>query len=256
METNTPTIIYAGDRDISVWVLEYLLEQGIKPAALLVSSPKKASHADKLKKLCSHLPDDLIFEGKAFREPESMARLAQLKPDYIFGIHFPYIIDKATLDMPNHGVINLHPAYLPYNRGWHTPSWAILDKTPYGATLHFMDEGIDTGDIIHQQQVKLEPEDTANRIYNKVKRLEFDVFKEAWPSLRDFTYNRIKQNPDEGTEHQKKDLASVQPLTDNEQVVIEKLRALTTNDMKEAAFFEKDGTRYHVQVEIHPIDIQ
>jgi methionyl-tRNA formyltransferase len=245
-----PTIIFAGDRDLSVWVLKFLLERGVKPVALLVSSEKKASHANEIRQLCSHLDASMIFEGKDFREPDNFATLAKLQPDYIIGIHFPYIIDKASLKMPNHGVINLHPAFLPFNRGWHTPSWALLDHTPYGATLHFMDEGIDTGDIIHQKQIEVQPDDTANTLYQKVKQLEFEVFKEAWPSLANFSYVRTKQDPSAGTEHQKKDLAAVQQIDEDEIKLIEKLRALTTNTQAEAAYFEMRGVRYFVQVTI------
>ena len=78
--------------------------------------------------------------------------LEQLSLDYIICVHFPYIVPREILSIPKYGVTNLHPAYLPYNLGWHTPSWAILENTPIGATLHYMDECVDTGDIIHQKK--------------------------------------------------------------------------------------------------------
>ena len=150
---------FAGDRDISVWVLHYLLEQGAHPEALLVTEYGKASHADPLISLCApFMPADRILHGKAFREPAGINLLRNLDLDYVIGIHFPYIVPENILAIPRFGVLNLHPAYLPYNRGWHTPSWALMENTPIGATLHFMSPGVDTGDIVHQKKLKFHPE--------------------------------------------------------------------------------------------------
>lgn len=89
------------------------------------------------------------------------------KPDYIFCIHYHNIVPKDILEIPSKGCINLHPAYLPYNRGWHTPSWAILEGTPYGATMHYMTEELDKGDIIYQEQLPIASEDTAHTHYTR-----------------------------------------------------------------------------------------
>ena len=65
-------IAYAGDRDISVRILEHLMEKGIKPQALLVSEKKIESHAVNLKRLCSHLDSKFIFEGNNFKRQENI----------------------------------------------------------------------------------------------------------------------------------------------------------------------------------------
>ena len=249
-------IVYAGDRDISVQVLRYLLEQGIQPNALLVSSPRRATHADELRSLCRHLNDDAIFVGTAFRDSDGLDALRNIQPDYIICIHFPYIVPQSVLEIPKFGVVNLHPAYLPYNRGWHTPTWALLEETPIGATLHFMDEGVDTGDIIHQKQLQPAPDDTAHSLYAKLKQLEFDVFCEAWDSIAQNTYQRTPQNTGAGTSHKKADLFNPQiqkidldtPRQPGE--LLRQLRALTTSRIDEAAYFEEDGKKYRVQVQI------
>ena len=248
---------YAGDRDLSVWVLDYLLEQGARPEALLVSHPRRATHANALIARCSFLDRGQLLVGKAFREPAGQDLLRQLELDYIIGIHFPYIVPEEVLAIPKIGVLNLHPAYLPYNRGWHTPTWAILDDTPVGATLHFMDVVVDTGDIVHQQQLPISFGDTANSLYQRLKQLEFEVFKDAWPSITAGTYRRQTQNLDLGTEHVRKelftDIVQQLDLTESRPVgnVLRQLRGLTTNRIDEAAYFEAAGKRYRVQVIIH-----
>ncbi len=247
---------FAGDRDISVWVLDYLLSQGIQPLVLLVSSPKRSSHDDELIARCPFIGAENILRGKAFREPPGMRLLEDIGLDLLIGVHFPYVAPPEVLALPKIGVMNLHPAYLPFNRGWHTPSWAILENTPIGATLHFMDAGVDTGDIVYQKRLDVRPNDTANTLYQRLKQLELETFKEAWPSIADGTYVRQIQNPAEGTQHTKNELfdKAIQEIQLEEEMTVgqmlRRLRALTTNQIGEAAYFEVDGKRYRVQVHI------
>lgn len=247
---------FAGDRDIAVWVMDFLLEHNYKPEALMVSSAQKASHAEELKTRCAYLPFERIFCGTDFKKDGALHILSKLELDYIIGIHFPYIIPPELLSIPSEGVINLHPAFLPYNRGWHTPTWAILEGTPIGATLHFMTEEVDSGDIIYQEKLEVSPSDTAHTLYAKLKKLELEVFINAWPTLVEKSYQPVKQDLQKGTNHLRKDL--FKPNVQNIQLgnhvaaedLIRQLRALTTNDISEAAYFEKNGKRYRIQVKI------
>jgi methionyl-tRNA formyltransferase len=245
-------IIYAGDRDLSVKTLQFIIEQGIKPIALIL--PNNGSHGEELIKLCPFLDESRIFKVKTMKDEKLTAFLKSIEIDYVFGIHFPLIIPKDVLEIPKVGFLNLHPAYLPFNRGWHTPSWAILDQTPYGATLHFMSEQLDAGDIIHQKRTEILIDDTADILYKRVKETEFEVFKEAWPRLLEKNINKVAQDMNSGTKHSKKDLAEQQEIELNGNYTFEellrKLRALTTNDIKEAAYFKLAGSKYHIQVKI------
>ena len=243
---------FAGDRDISVNVLSYLIQNGYKPSALLVTEKEKASHANELIEL-ANIETQLIFHGKDFEDQKSQTVLKDLQLDYIIGIHFPYLISNAILLIPKIGFLNLHPAYLPFNKGWHTPSWAIIENTPYGATLHFMSEQLDNGDIIHQKICSVTPCDTANTLYQKVKEIELEVFKESLPWLASLNPPRSKQEA-KGTSHLKKDIKKVQVLNPAEvseiKDIINKLRGLTTNRLDEAAYFIENGKKYFVQVKI------
>jgi len=246
-------IVYAGDRDISARVLRFLIRKGVSPVALLLPDEMRASHSRELTSL-SHLTSDRILRGQEFKSKEGLGLLKSLKPDYIVSVHFPYIFPKEVLRIPKHGALNLHPAYLPYNRGWNTPTWAIWEGTPYGATLYFMTEEVDAGDIVHQERIEVRPDDTADSLYKRVKRLEFGVFKEAWDMIVNGTYKRKLQQLGRGTLHKRGDIATIQRIDLNEKIkardLIRKLRALTTNRIDEAAYFEVGGKRYRIQVKI------
>jgi methionyl-tRNA formyltransferase len=249
-------IAFGGGRNVAVRCLGFLLEQGIQPEVLMI--PSEVSDQETLLQEMAALPPDRVLVGKQFREPSSVELLRSLELDYIIGVHFPYLVPESVLDIPRVGVLNLHPAFLPYNRGWHTPSWAILDETPIGATLHFMDRGLDTGDVVAQVEIEIRPEDTAHTLYGRLLDLEVDLFQEAWPLLASGDPPRRKQSPDDGTSHNRADLSddSVQRLDLETSATVKDLlrtlRALTTNDLSEAAYFETDGRRYRVQVTITP----
>jgi methionyl-tRNA formyltransferase len=241
---------FAGNREISVKVLDYLVTNNHKPLALLLCDEPVASHNNELIKV-SGLNENII--GTAFKEEDNIKKLKALDLDYIIGIHYPYLIPSNILNIPKIGFLNLHPAYLPYNKGWHTPSWAIIEGTLYGATLHFMAEQLDAGDIIHQKQCEIYSCDTANSLYQRVLNLEYEVFKEALPSLVSLKPNRTPQTF-AGTSHNKAQLKKLQKIeldeSYNAEELINKLRALTTNRIEEAMYFEKHGKKYFVQVNI------
>jgi len=247
-----PRVVFAGDREIAVRVLRLLKHQGVKPLALLLSDEGHATHADDLRWLCHELDREYFLYGSAFRSEAGIKFLKELAPDYIICVHFPYIFPPEVLSIPKCGVLNLHPAYLPWNRGWHTPTWAIWDGTPYGATLHFMSEEIDGGDIIHQKRVRVLPGDTADSLYKRVMKLEYEVFKEAWPRVVDGTYTRKPQVLSNGSFHRKEDIKTIRQLdlseVTNTEKILRRLRALTTSDASEAAYFEANGIKHRVQI--------
>jgi methionyl-tRNA formyltransferase len=248
--------VFAGDRQISVHILKWIMDKGYYPEALIVPSGKNSTHADELINL-SKLSKERIFIGNSFSELSSIEILKSLNVDYFIGIHFPYLIPKEVLIIPKIGFVNLHPSFLPYNKGWNTPSWAILDKTPYGATLHFMDQTLDDGDIIHQKRIDVLPDETANSLYKKTLKLEEEVFFEAFDELISLKPSRQKQIS-KGTAYKKRDLKSIQEINIldnyNAEELINKMRALSTNDINEAAFFIKDGKKIAIQIKLINIE--
>jgi methionyl-tRNA formyltransferase len=245
-----PRYAYAANRRIGLKGLELLLEVDWEPSLLMFPKGQRADYAEQMRALIPHVP---VLEGKTFREVEGIRRLKALGLDYIVMIHFPYVVPREVLDIPRIGVLNLHPAYLPFNRGWHTPTWTIWEETPYGATLHWVDEGVDTGDIVLQRQIEVSPGDTAHKLYQRVMTLEIEILKEAVPLLLEHNPPRIPQGPG-GSSHAKEDIQSIQNLDLSAEMkvgdILRLLCALTTNDWSEAAFFEEKGARYRVRVAI------
>lgn len=244
--------VFAGDRQISCDILKFLIDKGYPPTALFVTEGSTSTHAEELIKI-SGLNEQFVFRGKKkLQDENTLTFLKEAELHYIIGIHYPYIISNDLIDIPSVGFLNLHPSFLPYNKGWHTPSWAILEGKPYGATLHFMSEHLDEGDIIHQKKLKVSKTDTANSLYKKALDLEKQVFFEAFDDLISLSPPRIKQ-VHTGTSHNKKDLEKVRELQLEEQTtnadLLDRLRALSTNRLDELAYFYENENKIGVRVE-------
>ena len=95
-----------------------------------------------------------VFDGSKLGEPNILHAIRELKAEIAVSVLFGYILKPGFLDLMPKGCINVHPAYQPYNRGAYTNVWSIVEKTPAGVTVHYIDEGVDTGDIIPQLLIK------------------------------------------------------------------------------------------------------
>jgi methionyl-tRNA formyltransferase len=163
----------------------------------------------------------LIFHASDLRQPDFLEKLRRLKPDYIISLGFSYIFNKELLDIPTHCVINRHMSLLPLNQGTGCASWAIMNGTPHGVTFHYVDESIDTGDIIAQKEVKVDFTDTAASLGPKIDTASVELFKEIWESIKKGTNKRIKQTG--ATFHKREDFRRIQEIDLNRQYKAEYL---------------------------------
>ncbi len=103
---------------------------------------------------------------------------------------YPYIIKQSIIDILNGNIVNLHTSFLPFNRGSYPNIWSIIDGTPRGVTLHYIDEGLDSGDMISQVLVPLEIGATLQSSYDQLDHAGKELFKncfeyyEYWDSMR------------------------------------------------------------------------
>lgn len=134
-------------------------------------------------------------------------------PDFIVSYGYKYILKAPLLEHYPDRVINLHISYLPWNRGYHPNFWSFLDNTPRGVSIHFIDEGIDTGDLLAQKEVTFGPEeDTLEKTYGRLRVEMENLFRESWPAIRSQAIAPTKQDESVGSFHYKRDLEKYWPL--------------------------------------------
>jgi len=144
-------------------------------------------------------------------EKISLEELKQISPEIIVSYNYHFILKPEIFNFPPKGAINLHIAYLPFNRGTDPSFWSHVEGTPKGVSIHYIDEGIDTGDIIAEEEVALSGEDTLATSYQKLHEKIQSLFKKIWPEIKSGRAPRTKQAPG-GTFHLKKDRAAFEYL--------------------------------------------
>lgn len=162
--------------------------------------------------------------------------------DMIFSLHCKKIFPKELVTRVK--CINVHPGYNPYNRGMFPHVWSIINGLPAGATIHEMDEGIDTGLIIAQRHIPITPHDTSETLYNRIVDAELSLLTLNLGAILENDY--LPTRPVErGNYNSLEDFKNLCNITDEHQNTINLLRALTHGDYKNA----KLGNR-HLKLEI------
>ena len=113
---------------VGLQVLSWLRERNENIAGIIVHPQKEQKYGEEIIAV-SGLPDDRIFFGNTLDNNETLDAIRQLKPDIAISVYFGYIFRKPFLDLFPRGCINLHPAFLPYNRGAYPNVWSIIDGT-------------------------------------------------------------------------------------------------------------------------------
>jgi methionyl-tRNA formyltransferase len=121
---------------------------------------------------------------------------------------WPKIIEQSLLNKPRRGFINTHPSYLPYNRGKHYNFWALVEQTPFGVSLHMVDGGIDSGDIIAQKNIPYGWEDNGETLYAKAREAMLELFRDSYPAIRGLDFPRAKQELQRGSFHKATELGA------------------------------------------------
>ncbi len=112
--------------------------------------------------------------------PEALAQIQALQPDFIISNYFNQLIKRDLIKLPPKGVVNVHPALLPRHRGLFPYFWVITDQDKEsGATVHWVDEKFDTGDILTQGKIPVMPDDTIQTLSYKSAVVAADILVEA-----------------------------------------------------------------------------
>jgi len=188
---------------------------------------------------------------------ERSAKEILIGVDFIFLAWWPKIVPAYIIKTPNIGVVNFHPSLLPHNRGKHYNFWTIVEGTPFGVTLHFVDEGIDTGDILFQSVIEKSWEDTGGSLYMKAINSIVTLFKDRYLDIVEGRYHRTQQNLNIGQLHYSKELDPASHIfLDKNYSARELLNLLRARTFpgKPACYFCDNNKKYEVRVSIKEID--
>lgn len=211
-------IILVGQALFGKDCLEALIEQGEQIVGVITIPDDFRGRPNPLKDFAQakNIP---VYQppGKSpqrLKDPQVIDIAKDLKPDLFVLAFVSDIMPYSVIKMATLGAINYHPSLLPKYRGGSAINWALINgENETGITVHYVDKGIDTGDVILQEKVAISLEDTvASLYYDKLYPLGVKLITQAVACIRKGTAPRIPQNSDKAT---------YQPMITEDDVIID-----------------------------------
>jgi len=244
-------VFFMGNNWLGWRALAWLRERRTDVVGVALHPAERRRYGDEIL-AAAQLPESRVFDAARLRDPDVQQAIGRLEPDIGLSVLLGYILAPELMSRFAKGAINLHLAYLPYNRGAHPNIWSIVERTPAGATLHWMDAGVDTGDIIARIATDVAADDTGETLYRKLERDGLALFERMWPTIEAGRAPRQRQDG-EGTSHRTGDLARIDEIDLDARYragdLLDILRARTFPPHK-GAFFRADGKRVYVRVSL------
>lgn len=137
-----------------------------------------------------------VYAPASPNTPEFAALIGSLRPDLFLSVWYRRLLSPELLAIPPLGGVNLHGSLLPRYRGRAPLNWVLVNgEAQTGVTLHYMVAAADAGDIIAQEAVEIDPEDTALTLYDKLVKTGLELLDRWYPSIRAGTAPRRPQDP-------------------------------------------------------------
>ena len=189
-------IVFMGTPDFAKESLEKIYNAGYNIIAVVTNPDKPKGRG--MKMLASPVKEFAIEKGIQIFQPNKIREieeeLKKLKPDLFCVVAYGKILPKDILDIPQLGSINVHGSLLPKYRGAAPIQWAVIngDKIT-GITTMYMDEGMDTGDMILKQEVEIGENETTGELWNRLSTIGAELLVETLNKIENGTISREKQ---------------------------------------------------------------
>ncbi|MDP1884434.1 MAG: methionyl-tRNA formyltransferase [Candidatus Moranbacteria bacterium] len=193
-------VVFMGTPEFSATILTALIDDGYGIVGVFTQSDKKVGR----KQILEKSPVRIVAEKNgipvftpAKLHAEAVEELRSLKPDLIILVAYGKILPQAVLDLPRLGAINIHPSLLPKFRGPSPIQNALLaGEKITGTTIMLMDAGIDTGDILRQKEIAINPDETYVELAEKLSGFSAELLLET---LDGFLAGKIVPQKQDGT---------------------------------------------------------
>ena len=191
-------IVFMGTPELACASLRALISDSAFQVVGVVTQPDRPKGRDlklqpsPVKQLASgsQIP---VLQPERARNEQFIAQLQALRPDLIVVAAFGQILSKSILELPRFGCINVHTSLLPAYRGAAPIQWAILNgDSETGVTIMKMDVGLDTGDILAQEQTTIRPQDDAITLHDRLAELGAALLLRTIP---DYVAGNIQPRP-------------------------------------------------------------
>lgn len=196
---NDIKVVFMGTPDFARESLKALVEANINVVGVFTNPDKPSGRGMKLKmsevKEYAISKDIPIYQPLKVRNNEEVIKtLKELNPDFIVVVAYGKILPKEVLEIPRLGCINVHGSLLPNLRGAAPIQWSIINgDSVTGVTTMYMDEGMDTGDMLLKAEIDITDEDNLETVYNKLKVVGGELLVKTLNGIVNNSITRVKQ---------------------------------------------------------------
>jgi methionyl-tRNA formyltransferase len=194
-------VVFIGTGEIGVPVLSWLMETREHDLVGVVTQPDKPVgreqriEAPPIKRALvdRNLP---VLQPKRIKLEAAVAEIRALAPDVIVVMAYGQILPRTVLEIPRLACLNLHASLLPKHRGAAPIQAAIMaGDRETGITVMYMDEGLDTGDVLLEKRIEIAADDTGGSLHDRLAEIAPAALEDALTTLREGAAPRTPQNP-------------------------------------------------------------
>jgi methionyl-tRNA formyltransferase len=165
---------------------------------VLLCTGESATHKDIVVDILK-MYGDLVIETNAH---VTKSFISENKVDFVVSDRYSFVLESEVLQLVDYRAINTHPSLLPANRGWQPIFFSLVNGGPVGVTIHRIDEGLDTGAALAQQQVDFQWEDSLRVVHLKCRLAILHLLAENWKTWRTGKFDTLR-NEYPGSYHSK-----------------------------------------------------
>ena len=197
-------IVFMGTPDFSVGCLNALIASGHEISGVFCQPDKPKGRAQTLTpppvKQAALEAGLKIYQPQSLKNGKGTELLKALEPDIVVVVAYGKILPKDFLEYPKYGCVNIHASLLPKYRGAAPIQWSIINvDEETGVTSMQMDEGLDTGDMLLCEKIKIGENETAGELFDRLSDLGAEVLIKTLEKIESGNIVPIKQNNEEAT---------------------------------------------------------
>ena len=197
-------VVFLGTPEFAVPTLEALIAAGHQLAAIYTQPDRPKGRGNQLSqspvKEAAARHGLLVLQPERIRRPENIAALSELKPDVMVVVGYGQIIPQSIIDIPKHGILNVHASLLPKYRGAAPIQWAIANgESETGVTIMQIDSGLDTGDMLLHWRTPIGLHETAPELAARTAKEGANLLIETLRRFENGTALREKQDDAEAS---------------------------------------------------------
>lgn len=191
-------IVFFGSPDFAVCSLDALLQNGFNVVGVVTATDKQANRGHKI---CTSAVKDYavehnipLLQPQNMKSTEFLSQLRELKADLQIVVAFR-MMPKVVYAMPKYGTFNLHGSLLPRYRGAAPINWAIINgETKTGVTTFLLNDKIDEGQIIYQEEIQIEENDNFGSLHDKMMKIGASLVVKTVKAIENGNIKTIPQS--------------------------------------------------------------